>query len=224
METIFVIEDDPVVQRSLKRLFEKAGFRSLPFLNGSEAIRALHSDSPAAVILDLRLPGMPGSVACKEIKNLFPQLPVIILSAAAETSTKVDLLESGADDYVTKPFSPRELLARLKTAIRRTILPNHRTFRFGEVSADFHRMTITRDGAPAELTALEFKLLKFLSTNVGRVLSREELLNVVWGYHTYPTTRTVDNHIMRLRQKLEVTPNDPKHFVTVHGIGYKFVA
>ena len=154
-------------------------------------------------------------------------VPVIILSATTDVVDKVSLLEIGADDYVTKPFSPRELLARVRRAIRRTAAPAAQTpsdtFRFGDVTIDFARMHLSRAGQQMSATAQEFKILKFLVQNPERVISREELLNAVWGYQHYPTTRTVDTHMLKLRQKVEVNPADPAHIVTVHGVGYKFV-
>ena len=149
---------------------------------------------------------------------------MIVLSAVAEVADKVLLLELGADDYVTKPFSPRELLARVQAAMRRSDRarrPN--TVSFGDVTVDFLKMEVQRPGAPITLTAHEFKLLKFFLDNADRVLSREELLTDVWGYNFYPSTRTVDNQILKLRQKLEIDPANPKHFRTLHGTGYKFV-
>jgi DNA-binding response OmpR family regulator len=150
---------------------------------------------------------------------------VIILSAVSEVADKVLLLEMGADDYVTKPFSPRELLARVQAAIRRTQKASgeEATATFGDVVADFRKMELKRRGAVIELTAHEFKLLKYFCENAERVLTREELLNDVWGYNFYPTTRTVDNQILKLRQKLEPDPSKPVYFRTVHGTGYKFV-
>jgi len=151
-------------------------------------------------------------------------MPVIVLSAAADVADKVLLLELGADDYVTKPFSPRELLARVRVAMRhagRNAKPE--MLSFADVSVDFTRMQVTRASRPIACTPQEFKILKFFAANQERVVTREELLNEVWGYQAYPTTRTVDNHILRLRQKMEKNPASPVHFRTVHGVGYKFV-
>jgi DNA-binding response OmpR family regulator len=149
-----------------------------------------------------------------------------VLSAVSEVADKVLLLELGADDYVTKPFSPRELMARVQAAIRRTQKSSSVAASqvvFGSVAADFSAMEFSRDGVPVILTANEIKLLKYFLDHADRVITREELLNDVWGYTSYPTTRTVDNQVMKLRQKLEADPARPVHFRTMHGIGYKFV-
>jgi DNA-binding response OmpR family regulator len=176
------------------------------------------------VVLDLRLPAVSGRDVCREIKQEAPALPVIILSAASDVSDKVLLLELGADDYVTKPFSPRELLARVRAALRRsTRSATTEVNAFDGISVDFTKMEVMREGQPIALTAQEFKTLKFMMHNAERVISRDELLNEVWGYQNYPSTRTVDNHILKLRQKLEKDPANPVHFRTVHGMGYKFV-
>lgn len=151
-------------------------------------------------------------------------LPVIVLSAKTDVADKVLLLELGADDYVTKPFSPRELLARVRAAVRRTSRAQvGEMYCFGRISADFAKMELMRGEQRVEMTAQEFRVLKFFSQNPGRVISRSELLNEVWGYENYPSTRTVDNHIWKLRLKLEDDPANPVHFQTVHGAGYKFV-
>ena len=167
---------------------------------------------------------MPGRDVCREIKQSAPAVPVIVLSAASDVMDKVLLLELGADDYVTKPFSPKELLARVRAAVRRSSRPiAAETFAFDGVVVDFTRMQVTRGGNEVALTPQEFKIVKYMAQNPNRVVSREELLNDVWGYQNYPTTRTVDNHILKLRQKLEADPANPVHFRTVHGVGYKFV-
>ena len=224
MERILVVEDDRAVQKALKRLFEAEGFAVEISADGKSALEAYRAATPAAVVLDLRLPAMSGRDVCREIKEQAPALPVIILSAANDVSDKVLLLELGADDYVTKPFSPRELLARVRAALRRSSRSaTSEVNAFGSISVDFVRMEVTRDGQSIPLTAQEFKTLKFMMQNAERVISRDELLNEVWGYQNYPSTRTVDNHILKLRQKLEKDPANPVHFRTVHGMGYKFV-
>lgn len=225
MDRILVVEDDRAVQKALKRLFEAEGFVVQITSDGRSALEAFRAATPGAVVLDLRLPALSGRDVCQEIKQHAPTLPIIVLSAASDVSDKVLLLELGADDYVTKPFSPRELLARVRAALRRTTAKTASadTFTFDGVSVDFSKMEVVRQGETVTLTAQEFKTLKFLLQNPERVITRDELLNVVWGYHNYPSTRTVDNHILKLRQKLEADPANPVHFRTVHGTGYKFV-
>jgi len=223
-DRILIIEDDRGVQKALRRLFEGEGFSVDVAGNGAEGLELFRAAAPSVVVLDLRLPGMLGQDVCREISAVAPSLPIIILSARTDVMDKVLLLELGAHDYVTKPFSPRELLARVRTAMRRsTRTPTAETFSFGEVKIDFSKMELRRNGEPIQLTAQEFKVLKFMVQNSERVLTREELLNHVWGYKNYPSTRTVDNHILKLRQKLERDPANPLYFRTVHSAGYKFV-
>jgi DNA-binding response OmpR family regulator len=225
MSTILVIEDDPRIQRTLQRQFTGEGYSVHVCGDGTEGLAACRTIRPAAVILDLMLPGISGRDVCKGIKATQPETPVIILSAVADVADKVLLLELGADDYVTKPFSPRELLARVQAAIRRTRRgePSEKVA-FGNITADFGRMEVYKDGAPVVMTAHELKLLKYFIDHSERVITREKLLTDVWGYHSYPTTRTVDNQVMKLRQKLEADPARPSFFRTMHGIGYKFVS
>jgi DNA-binding response OmpR family regulator len=224
MEKVLIVEDDRAVQKALKRLFESENYTVEVTANGKSGLEAFHASPPSAVVLDLRLPGMAGNDVCREIKKQAPSLPVIVLSAKTDVADKVLLLEIGADDYVTKPFSPRELLARVRAAVRRTNrAQDNDLFSFNGVSIDFAKMELTRKGQDIPMTAQEFKILKFFSQNPGRVISRSQLLNEVWGYENYPSTRTVDNHIWKLRLKLEDDPAAPVHFHTVYGAGYKFI-
>jgi DNA-binding response OmpR family regulator len=221
---ILVVEDDPLVQKALKRLFETEGYAVEVQGNGQSALESFQAAPPAAMILDLRLPKLSGSDLCKQIKEQAPTLPIVVLSATTDVSDKVLLLELGADDYVTKPFSPRELLARVRAALRHTSrTANVSLVSFDGITVDFKKMEVVREGKIVVLTAQEFKTLQFMVQNADRVISRDELLNEVWGYQNYPSTRTVDNHILKLRQKLERDPASPVHFRTVHGMGYKFV-
>jgi DNA-binding response OmpR family regulator len=221
---ILVVEDDPAVRKVLRRLFETEGYAVELQGDGRDALESFQASAPAAVVLDLRLPRLSGRDLCKEIKAQAPALPIVVLSAASDVSDKVLLLELGADDYMTKPFSPRELLARVRAALRHTArTPEAQVVSFDGISLDFRKMEVTRDGVPVVLTAQEFKTFQFLVQNSDRVITRDELLNEVWGYQNYPSTRTVDNHILKLRQKLEKDPSSPVHFRTVHGMGYKFV-
>jgi DNA-binding response OmpR family regulator len=228
-EKILVVEDDRAVQKALRRLFEGEGFEVEIAGNGTEGLARFRASAPSALVLDLSLPGTSGQDVCRDISLAAPNLPIIILSARTEVMDKVLLLELGAHDYVTKPFSPRELLARVRTAMRRraaaatTNAPPVDSFSFGDVKVNFSNMELMRNGVPVPMTSQEFKVLKFMVQNAERVLSREELLNQVWGYKNYPSTRTVDNHILRLRQKLEKDSANPLHFRTVHSAGYKFV-
>jgi DNA-binding response OmpR family regulator len=224
-ERILVVEDDHAVQKALRRLFEAEGYGVQIAPDGNAAVETFKTSAPSAVVLDLRLPGLSGREVCREFKQNSPAVPIIVLSATSDVSDKVLLLELGADDYVTKPFSPRELLARVRAALRRTVRPPAtEKYSFADIFIDFTKMEVIRDGKPLALTAQEFKTLKFMVQNPERVITRDELLNEVWGYHNYPSTRTVDNHILKLRQKLEKDPANPVHFRTVHGVGYKFVA
>jgi DNA-binding response OmpR family regulator len=224
MSLILVIEDDPRIQRVLHRQFTAEGYEVHVEGEGPAGLAAVKRMKPATVVLDLMLPGLSGRILCKEIKQWSRDTPVIVLSAISEVADKVLLLESGADDYVTKPFSPRELLARVQAAIRRN---RHKAealpLSFGDVQVDFVTMETRRGGEPIAITAHEFKLLRFFLDNPGRALTREELLAGIWGATFHVTTRTVDNLILKLRQKLEPDPANPVHFRTVHGVGYKFL-
>lgn len=224
MSLILVIEDDPRIQRALHRQFSAEGYDVHVEGDGNAGLAAAKRLNPASVVLDLMLPGLSGRTICKEIKTWSSETPVIVLSAITEVADKVLLLETGADDYLTKPFSPRELLARVQAAMRRSqrkalTMPSQ----FGEVNVDFVTMEAHRNGTLVPLTAHEFKLLRFFLENPGRAIAREELLSGVWGLSFHLTTRTVDNQILKLRQKLEPDPANPVHFRTVHGVGYKFV-
>jgi len=222
---ILVIEDDLHIQKILQRAFREQGYDVTVCGNGPDGLGTFRSSRQSAVILDLVLPGMFGRDLCKIMKAEKPGVPVIVLSAISEVADKVLLLELGADDYMTKPFSPRELMARVQAALRRPRAQAAATspIRFGACEIDFAKMSARRAGKPITLTAHEFKLLKYFVENPERVLSREELLNEVWGYNSYPTTRTVDNQILKLRQKLEPNSADPHHLQTVYGAGYRFV-
>jgi DNA-binding response OmpR family regulator len=234
MDTVLVVEDSRAMQRTLQRLFESDSMQVQIAADGLTGLELFRKQTPSAVILDLKLPGKSGKELCREFKSLAASVPIVVLSANSEVEDKVLLLELGADDYVTKPFSPRELLARVRRAMRRTSANpplvsqvaakavNHEVLIFGEARIDFTSMEATHAGRLVTLTTQEFKLLKYLASSAGRVVSREELLNEVWGYQNYPSTRTVDNHILRLRQKLEPDPAAPRFLLTMHGAGYKF--
>src|ERR1700744_2936283 len=222
--TILVVEDDPRMQKVLRRIFAAEHYSVVVAGDGQTGLDSFRAHRPVAVVLDLILPHISGRELCQSMKTISSDTPVIVLSAIAEVVDKVLLLELGADDYVTKPFSPRELMERVQAAIRRRRGPTAaQTYRLAGCELDFQKMTARRGETPIPLTSQEFRLLKFFTENAERVLSREELLNEVWGYNCYPTTRTVDNQILKLRQKLEPDPSNPRHLLTIYGAGYKFV-
>ncbi len=233
MDTVLIVEDSAPMQRTLQRLFEADSLQVQIASDGPSGLECFRRQLPCVVVLDLKLPGISGKELCREFKSLASSVPIVILSANSEVDDKVLLLEIGADDYVTKPFSPKELLARVRRAMRRAgarpaMVPQvaarqHEVLAFGEARVDFTSMEAVRAGKAVMLTSQEFKLLKYLASSAGRVISREELLNEVWGYQSYPSTRTVDNHILRLRQKLEPDPAEPRFLLTMHGAGYKLV-
>jgi DNA-binding response OmpR family regulator len=235
MDTVLIVEDSRPMQRTLQRLFESDSLQVQIASDGPTGLEFFRKQLPCIVVLDLKLPGISGKELCREFKSIASSVPIVVLSANSEVEDKVLLLELGADDYVTKPFSPKELLARVRRAMRRTGAPqptvsevpskhvSHEVLTFGDARIDFTSMEAARAGKTVTLTTQEFKLLKYLAASAGRVISREELLNEVWGYQNYPSTRTVDNHILRLRQKLEPDPACPRFLLTMHGAGYKFI-
>lgn len=223
-DRIVVVENDPALRKVLQRLFASQGYEVELVSEVASALAMLRSRPFSAVILDLQSPGSAGCDLCREITRAAPGLPCMVLSANSDVVDKVLLLEMGADDYVTIPFSPRELLARTRALIRRASRVRPENFcAFGNVLVDFSRKEVSCSGEVIPLTAKEYKTLEFLTKNAQRVISRDELLNEVWGYQNYPCTRTVDNHILRLRQKLEIDSSNPAHLLTMHGLGYKFM-
>lgn len=223
-ERILVIEPDGLLQKKLRQLFSSEGYVVDVVPDGVGGLEMLRLSAPAAVIFHLQHPGSAGYDLCKRIAQLIPGLPLLILSARSDVADKVLLLEQGADDYVIIPFSPIELVARLRAMIRRASrVSAENVYVFEDVMADFSKAEISRSGGRITLTTKEFETLKFLAKNSRRVISRDELLREVWGYRNGPSTRTVDTHILRLRRKLERDPSHPTHLLTVHGVGYKFV-
>ena len=226
MESILVVEDDPRIQKTLTRLFRSEGYLTRVEADGLTGLAASRDTSLSAVVLDLMLPGLSGREVCRGIKSVAPMLPVIVLSAVNEVADKVLLLDIGADDYMTKPFSPRELLARVQAAIRRSrrvlaALPQ--LVHFGDVTLDLGSMEVRKAGMLVPFTTHEFRLLRYFVEHADQVISRQQLLIEVWGYDAVPSTRTVDNQILKLRQKIEIDPAEPRHLRTMHGAGYKFV-
>lgn len=223
MHHILVVDDDENLRDTIALLLENEGFRVTTAADGTagfeEAIRA----RPDLVLVDLRMPGMSGVEVCKQLRAAGARTPIIVLSAVGDEIDKVLLLEIGADDYVVKPFGTRELLARIRAVLRRASPGPGRVVRFGDVEVDLERRTVVRRGEEVRFTRAEFNLLTYFLQNPDRALTRDMILNAVWGYESYPNTRTVDAHVVRLRQKLEPEPNASRHFITVHGVGYRFL-
>jgi DNA-binding response OmpR family regulator len=224
MEKILIVEDDGAVRKALTRLFESAGYAVETSEDGKSALELFHLAPPTAVVLDLGLPVVSGKDVFLQMKKQMSSLPVIIVTGRTDVVDRVLFLELGADDYVTKPFSPRELLARVRALIRSAHKPVVRDeTTFDGICVDFSGMEVVRDGQPVVLTAEEFKILSFFLHNEDRNVSRDELLKKALQHDDYTSLRTVDNHILKLRQKLERDPANPIHFRTAHGEGYRFV-
>jgi two-component system alkaline phosphatase synthesis response regulator PhoP len=222
---ILIVEDEPNMVAGLRDNFEYEGYEVITAGDGVEGLERAFADSPDLVVLDVMMPRMSGLDVCRQLKARRPSIPVIMLTARGQEVDKVVGLELGADDYVTKPFSIRELLARVKAVLRRarTLPREQEHLSFGDVEVDLRKHQVQRRGQAVEFSAKEFQLLKYFLCHPGETLSRDRLLDEVWGYDRYPTTRTVDAHIVRLRQKLEPNPEEPRFILTVHGVGYKFV-
>ena len=225
MPRILIVEDEPNMVAGLRDNFEYEGYEVITAGDGAEGLSRALADSPDLVVLDVMMPKMSGLDVCKQLKAKRPSVPIIMLTARGQEVDKVVGLELGADDYVTKPFSIRELIARVKAVLRRAqALPKEQDrYAFGDVEVNLRSYQVVRRGKAVEFSAKEFELLKYFLCHPGETLSRDRLLDEVWGYENYPTTRTVDAHIVRLRQKLEPVPDEPRFILTVHGVGYRFV-
>ena len=222
---ILVVEDEPAMVAGLRDNFEFEGYEVITAQDGIEGLERALEESPDLVVLDVMMPRMSGLEVCKQLRAKRASLPIIMLTARGQEIDKVVGLELGADDYVTKPFSIRELLARVKSVLRRTaVLPKDKEqHSFADVEVDLRRCRVVRSGKTLDISSKEFDLLKYFICHPGETLSRDRLLEDVWGYENYPTTRTVDTHLVRLRQKLEPDPEQPQYLLTVHGTGYRFV-
>ena len=222
---ILVVEDEPMMVTGLRDNVEFEGYEVITAADGIEGLRRALEESPDLVVLDVMMPRMSGLEVCKQLRAKRDSIPIIMLTARGQELDKVVGLELGADDYVTKPFSIRELLSRVKAVLRRTaVVPKDKDqHSFGNVDVDLRRRRVLRSGKALEVSSTEFELLKYFICHSGETLSRDRLLEDVWGYANYPTTRTVDTHLVRLRQKLEPDPEQPQYFLTVHGTGYRFV-
>jgi DNA-binding response OmpR family regulator len=222
---IAVIEDDEGVRRSLVLNLELEGFTVLTAEDGEAGVALVNAEQPDLILLDVMMPKKDGLQTCKELRNAGISTPLILLTARSAEVDKVLGLELGADDYLAKPFGMLELIARVKALLRRVqgskVVDK---VSFDDVIIDFKAYKAERAQSPLELSAREYRLLQYLIAKSGVVVTRDELLDEVWGYNSYPSTRTVDNHIARLRQKIEPNAEEPTHILTVHGVGYKFVA
>lgn len=223
MQKILVIDDDESLRDTIGVMLERENFVPILAADGNVGFEKAFSLKPNLLLVDLRLPGMSGVEVCKQLRAARVQTPIIILSAIGDEVDKVLLLEIGADDYMVKPFGTRELLARIRAVLRRTSSDVQKVICFGDVEVDLDRRAITNRKQDVKLTPAEYNLLVFFLQNADRALSRDVILNSVWGYESYPNTRTVDAHVVRLRQKLERDPGCPEHFLTVHGVGYRFL-
>lgn len=223
MQTILVIDDDENLRDTIGLLLEKEGFRSVLVGDGKSGLEQALLLKPTLILVDLRMPGMSGMEVCKHVRASNMQTPMIVMSAVGDEVDKVLLLEIGADDYVVKPFGTRELLARIRAVLRRAGPDANKIVSFSDVEVDLERRLVKRRGEDLKLTRAEYNLLTFFLQNPNKPLTRDMILNSVWGYESFPNTRTVDIHVVRLRQKLEPDVTLPRHFITVHGVGYRFL-
>lgn len=224
-EKILIVDDEEHIRELIKFNLDNNGYKTICADNGLDALKMAKSENPQLILLDVMLPAMDGYDVCKEIRrdNSISSTPIIMITAKGEEFDKVLGLELGADDYITKPFSIRELIARVKAMLRRTnIKPIDNSYSFGAVNIDFEKHEVTKEGVKIELTLKEFELLEMLIKNKGRVMTRDFLLDEIWGYEYIGETRTVDVHIRHLRQKIEDDDKNPKYIETIRGIGYRF--
>lgn len=223
--TLAVIDDDDSVARGLSLNLEAEGFKVITAVDGEAGLALIKAEKPDLIILDVMMPKKDGLQVCKELREEGNSTPVILLTARSAEVDKVLGFDIGADDFLGKPFGLMELVARVRALLRRTISTKDvEQINFDDVIIDFRAYRAQRGTQAIELSAREYRLLKYLIVKKGNVVSRDELLDEVWGYNSYPSTRTVDNHIARLRQKIEPDVAEPKRIITVHGVGYKFVA
>lgn len=225
MTRVLAVEDEPDMRRGLQDNLEFEGYETVVTANGLEGLRLAQRETFDLIILDLMLPGMDGIEICKRLKENGCKTPVIMLTARGAEEDKILGFEAGADDYITKPFSLKELLMRVKAVLRRTQqveIPVHE-YAFDGIQLNFDEYTATKNGDPLDLSPREFEIMRLFVQNEGETVTRELFLEKVWGYTTVPATRTVDNHIAKLRQKIEDDAENPRHIITLHRIGYKFI-
>ena len=225
-EKILIIEDQEDLVKGLILNLEDEGYEVDYALDGKEGLGKALKEKPDLILLDIMLPGMNGLEICKELRQNKLDIPIVMLTAKGDEIDKVIGLEIGADDYISKPFSIRELLARVKAHLRRENRGGDtisEVIELESIKIDFGQFKIIREGKEIGLTSLEVDVLRYLIGHDGKVVSRDDLLDKIWGYEKFPTTRTIDNHILKLRKKIEIDPNHPRHILTVYGGGYRFV-
>jgi DNA-binding response OmpR family regulator len=225
MYKILIVEDQADLAKGLEVNLKKEGYSVLKAATGEEGLKLAIQESPQLIILDIMLPGISGLDVCRELRSRSIDTAIIMLTAKSDEVDRVVGLELGADDYITKPFSLRELLARVRVRLRRLPVQKEQLskYRFGNVEVDFDKYIAKVRGKPVDLTQREFEILRYMIRNRGDVISRDRLLDEVWGYQDYPTTRTVDTHILKLRKKIEEDPANPKYIISIYGGGYKFL-
>jgi DNA-binding response OmpR family regulator len=225
MSRVLVVEDDPAILRGLADNLRFEAYEVVTATDGETAYRLIRERRPDLLVLDVMLPKLSGYELCRKLRHEGMTIPIVMLTARGEEADRVLGLDLGADDYITKPFSIRELLARLRAIVRRSQITAKTCdqLRFDNVVVDFRRCEARKGGASIEMTRKEFGLLRTLAERGGQVVTRDELLNEVWGYNSSPTTRTVDNHVALLRSKIEANPAAPRHLLTVFGVGYRWV-
>ncbi|MDR5682790.1 MAG: response regulator transcription factor [Armatimonadota bacterium] len=218
---VLVVEDEPEIGRLLRSYLERDGYAVVLTGDGETAIREFDSRQPDLIVLDLMLPGIDGYEVCRRVRGV-SRVPIIMLTARDEVEDKVAGLELGADDYVTKPFSPREVVARVRAVLRRNRWGGREELRMGDLHVDFRSQEVTHRGRPVSLTPTEWRLLEALASQPGHVFTRLQLIDRVYGYSFEGFERTVDVHVKNLRQKIEPDPKEPRYVLTVYGVGYKF--
>ncbi len=225
MKRILVIEDDPAILKGLESVLRDEHYEVLSARDGEKGFQMAGRENIALIVLDLMLPGKNGEEICRDLRKNGVSTPILMLTSKKHEMDKVVGLELGADDYVTKPFSIRELCARIKALLRRTgeIRKELDEYSFGDINLDFRKQEATKNGQTLKLSAKEFDVLKYLILHEGEVVTRHVLLDKVWGYEHEPTTRTVDNYILSIRKQIEDNPSKPVHLLTIHTSGYKFV-
>lgn len=223
MQRILIIEDEPDMALGLRDNFEFEGYAVSVARDGEEGLNQALAEKPDLIILDVMMPRMNGLDVCRQLRGRNVDAPIIMLTARGQEMDKVIGLEIGADDYVTKPFSLQELLARVRAILRRQARRSIEAYRFGDIDLDFKRYQASKDGRPLDLSPREYEILKYMVERRGETVTREQLLDEVWGYDNYPLTRTIDNHIAKLRHKIEPAPAEPRYIITIHRIGYRFL-